>query len=611
MPNQPNQNPTSGLPLTIVYSPIGNPTYQQLGFTANEPYGDYYTYTSYASPLLDYNLNPTEKNPRQLNLSKPYTSPIGPDYKGILDAEYINQWTTLTVSSASYSTPAGVELYGTAAVTNQAGILYTNRNPPRAGQGLINQAVRSAFTIAGFPSLTPFSGKFLEAAGNQMPLYATTPFISLNNKVEALGGLTLPYLDFRARKTALGSDSNNKQLALTLIDRRYDGASAALRGSGFASALAIASTTTGYYPFFNLDTVYGWGQQDDPNAIRNDYTLRSSIATRINDTKNIYKKVLGGFEAAIPFRGDRVNAVDFRKRTWNSIYQWADTDLVNEDSKLNKLRKWTANVADILGVNPYGTTKDFIKFFFTGPELYNGGINSNDYALVFRAILTSFSDQFSPSWSPINLVGRADPNYQYGGVTRDIDLGFTVYATDRDELRFLYRKLNYLASYTAPTYNTKSLSVVPPWIRVTVGDLLVSQAAVINSVSYTFGDADSTWEINFEEDLEMMQVPHKVDVSLGLHLIGNQIPEQFGSMYTLSKKFDENGVAVGDNPGTNWLYDSVTVDRSKANKAAKDAANAAAKAAKDAAEAEAKKQAADAVNLNSSQPEDFLDLLPG
>ncbi len=552
-----------------------NPTIGQPGFSATELYGDFYTYSRFQTPLIEFNKNPTEVNPRQLNISTAYTSPLGPIYKGIFDTAWIKSWDDLEISSASYSTPAGIEKYGLDAVPTQAGVLFTNKNPPRAAEGLINQAVRTGLTIGGFPALTPFSAKFLEAAGNQLPTYSTTPFIFLNNKVESLGGFPLPYLDFRARKTALGADGSNGKLALTLIDRRYDGASAGIRGSVFGATMALASTTTGVYPFFNLDTVYGWGQQDDPYAIRNDYTLRSSIAKRIKDAKGL-RKISATLESVIPFRGDRVNAVDFKKRSWQSIYQWADTDFGGEGA-LKKFRQWSARAAETIGVNPYGTTKDFVKFFFTAPKLYDGAApGTEDYALVFRAILTSFSDQFSPSWSPVNMVGRADPNYQYGGFSRDLDLGFTVYATDRDELRFLYRKLNYLASFTAPEYNTGSLAVIAPWIRVTVGDLLVSQAAVINSLSYTFVDADTTWEINFENDPEMMQVPHKVDVSLGLHLVGNQLPEKLGSMYSLSKKFDENGVGIGDDSGTNWLYDSETVNRSKANTAAKAAAEAAA-----------------------------------
>ena len=540
-----------------------NPTLGSFQFAARTPYGDSYTYKSNASPIAEYDRNPTQAKNRRLNQSTAYTSPIGPVFTGVKDAAWIQQWKDLQIAS-TYSTPAGPDLYGEAASATQAGLLYTNKTAGSVGGKLANFAIRGASTFLGIAAITPFSSKLLDQAGSLTATYATTPIESKNNKVF---GVETPLLDFRARKFAIRNLTNDQNSIagdiINVFDRRYDGASAGLRGSAFAAAIAASNLLTGPYTFFNLDTRYGWGQHDDPAAIRNDYTLRSSIAKSAGQAKNIYRKILAVTEAAIPFRGDRVNVIDFKKRTWNSIYQWVDSDIkLKEKGKenLDKFRKWSADAAATLGVNPYGTTKDFIKFFFTGPDLFaGGGDQSKDYALVFRAILTSFTDQFSPSWSPVNMIGRADPNYTYGGVSRDVDLAFTVYATDRDELRFIYRKLNALASYTAPEYNRSSKSLVAPWIRLTVGDLLVSQAAVINSLSYTFLDGDSTWEINFEEDPEMMQVPHKVDVSMGIHLVGNQLPEQLGSFYSLSKDFDENGTTIGKDSGRTWLYDTTTV----------------------------------------------------
>lgn len=543
-----------------------NPTIGFSGFSTTRPYGDLFTYdiTRRETPIQDFDANPTAKNPRRLNISTANKSSTGISYPGVFNTEYINAWNDLETLYA-YSTPAGVEKYGYAATDTQAGTLYTNKTGASVGQKVGNFAVRGGLAFAGFPKLTPLSAILFDRLGNTISTYATTPISAQNNKVF---GVALPYLDFRARKFAIRNLTGNADQTagdiVNIFDRRYDGAGAGLRGSALATTIAASNLLTGPYTYFNLDTVYGWGQHDDPYAIRNDYTLRSSVAKSAASTSNIYRKALAFTESVLPFRGDRVNVIDFKKRAWQSIYQWAEPDIDLGSEKLKKLRKWSADKAKKLGVNPYGNTKDFINFFFTGPDLYKGGANE-DYALVFRAILTSFSDQFSPSWSPVNMVGRADPNYQYGGVSRDIDLGFTVYATDRDELRFIYRKLNYLASFTMPTYNTGSLSVVAPWIRVTVGDLLVSQAAAINSLSYTFVDADTTWEINFEEDPEMMQVPHKIDVSMGLHLVGNQLPEKLGSVYALSKQFDRNGVPIGKDPGKNWLYDSETVKRASNN----------------------------------------------
>jgi hypothetical protein len=427
----------------IIYT---NPTIGYPGFSVTRPYGDLFTYQRREIVLTDYDQNPTQKNPRRLNQSDAYISPIGPIFTGVYDEKWKQQWKDLQVAS-SYSTPAGVETYGLAAKDTQAGTLYTNKTGASVAQGVGNFAVRGALAFSGFPSLTPFSAKLFDQIGGDLPTYSTTPIQTKNNKYL---GTSLPYLDFRARKTTIGRflkqagtaiiagtgygqaaafgvispNANTPDVdIISLIDRRYDGASAALRGSGFASAIAISNTTTGPYTLFNLDSIYGWGQQDDPYAIRNDYTLRSSIAKSVDTAKNIYRKTLAFTEAAIPFRGDRVNVIDFKKRTWNSIYQWVDSDIKIKNEKLDKFRKWTANAAKTLGVNPYGSTKDFIKFFFTGPGLFAGGNpNNEDYALVFRAILTSFTDQFSPSWSAINMIGRADPNYQYGGVSRMLQI---------------------------------------------------------------------------------------------------------------------------------------------------------------------------------------------
>ena len=104
-------------------------------------------------------------------------------------------------------------------------------------------------------------------------------------------------------------------------------------------------------------------------------------------------------------------------------------------------------------------------------------------------------------------------------------------ATDRNELKFIWQKLNALAGYTTPTYDGTTLK--GPWMRVTIGDLFVQQPALINSLSYTLHDSDTTWEINVEGDTEMMQVPKKVSVSMGLHMITDYIPRKNGTFYTL------------------------------------------------------------------------------
>ena len=221
---------------------------------------------------------------------------------------------------------------------------------------------------------------------------------------------------------------------------------------------ATSLTPVGAYSVFNLDgfgfTGYGWGDHDNPYAFRNDFTSRSHVATTFkknakskdgifNKKKRGQKKRRGGFvstsnplELITPFRGDRVNVVDFGERTLQEAYLWKPVRFEFEkEERLHGLK----------------LTQDFIKFYFTGPGLYNGDkqvSKTKDDIIVFRAIITNLGDSYTAQWNPVNMIGRADPNYHYTGFSRDLSLSFDVYATDRDEVKPIYRKLNALAGYT-------------------------------------------------------------------------------------------------------------------------------------------------------------------
>ena len=126
-------------------------------------------------------------------------------------------------------------------------------------------------------------------------------------------------------------------------------------------------------------------------------------------------------------------------------------------------------------------------------------------------------------------------------------------------MRFIYRKLNALAGYTAPEY-VDSYALKGSWIRVTIGDYFISQPAIIDSLSYTFVDSDTTWEINIEEDPYMKQVTHKIDISMGLTMITDYLPEKGGAFYTLAgvDAIDITGRPSKTDRG-GWLNDTKTI----------------------------------------------------
>ena len=392
--------------------------------------------------------------------------------------------------------------------------------------------VAGAVSNLGIPTLGQGIGAV--AGGMLPPTYATVPFLNLG-KLKALGGMTQ---DFRSRK-GFGSVSD-------FVGKRLDGSAAAvsIKGKGRARAAAYAAASIapgGAYTLFNRETLYGEGNPGSPMALRNDFTAKSTVTTKWDETDKKWKPTKNPLQKALEFRGDKVNVIDFRKGTFADTYRW------KPNINLGK-------VGDVLGavINDPGVTQDYIKFFFTGPNIKFGDTDSVDDIMTFRASITSLTDTFNPQWNPVQMIGRADPNYHYSGYSRDMNLDFTIYATDRDELKPIWRKLNALASYTAPEYTKDSIAMKGPWMRVTIGDLFKQTPVFISSLFYTLVDNETTWDINIEHDPTRMQVPNKVQVSMGLTVITDYLPEKGGRMYSLN-----NGNALDELGDNNWLSDSV------------------------------------------------------
>ena len=354
---------------------------------------------------------------------------------------------------------------------------------------------------------------------------------------------------------------------------RIDGTAAATRLSPTAAAyLASSLAPGGSYTVFNLQRHYGFPNYSSKTG--KDFTQRSEVATVwnplsglnvtetlknptsiLNTNTGAWTKTINPLETTKQFTGDKVTVIDFGKRSNSSIYKWKQNGLVS--GLLDKVKVFGKSVTDQLKI---GQTQDLVKFYFTGPKLFNGSSDVDD-VLVFRAIINSMTDSFNANWNPVQFIGRADPSYTYQGFSRNFDLSFTVYASNRDELKPIYRKLNGLAGYTAPEYSDDTIVMKAPYLRMSIGDLLVQQPIAINSIFYTFVDSESTWEINIEDDPTNMQLPKKIDVNISGFLLTDYLPQKGGRFYTLAKEFDGEGQPK---PGNNdWLSDSIPTNSTK------------------------------------------------
>lgn len=200
------------------------------------------------------------------------------------------------------------------------------------------------------------------------------------------------------------------------------------------------------------------------------------------------------------------------------------------------------DMGDVGGGDPYAGYKDFIKFYF------EDGIQGNNI-MAFRATLNGFTDSFSPGWDRIDIMGRPDGAYLYSSFERTISFNFTVAATTRSEMIPMWRKLNYLSTYTMPDIRGGN-KPSGPMMRFTIGDMFQRTPGFLTSLSYTIPD-DATWDIAEDaKDEVAKQLPMMIDVAVGATIIGDYRPQKMGRAYSLSPG---GGTAAGVG---NWLGDA-------------------------------------------------------
>ena len=252
------------------------------------------------------------------------------------------------------------------------------------------------------------------------------------------------------------------------------------------------------------------------------------------------------------FRGDRINIIDYKRANFNlnknSVYekgQYADPSLPGKD--------------------------DLVEFYFSSVVL-SGHNYCPAEVIVFRATFDSIQDNHSPSWNPIKYMGRADPLYVYQGYERSISFGFTVHIGSRDEMKASWRKLNYLASWTAPEY-TKAGFIRGPLIRLNIGNLYRKMPGFLSSLSYTFDNTNGHWETaNLDADNiknsasgpGVLQLPKTIQVSCEFTPVGVYRPEFRGVMYSLyeDRGNPENGLIPIDPNSVNYFktYDDIGME---------------------------------------------------
>ena len=175
--------------------------------------------------------------------------------------------------------------------------------------------------------------------------------------------------------------------------------------------------------------------------------------------------------------------------------------------------------------------KDFIPFRFKYKTRDTDFHTEVSRILVFRAILSGITDTITPQWTPTRFVGRPDNVHVYQGADRAISFNFKLYPQTKQELKPLYQKLNALVGLCYPGYqniesgkDSLGQRMVPPFIKVTIGNLFYDCPGFLSSLAVTVDDG-STWELD-----PGMKLPKYITVACGFTWVGKELP-------TINSKF--------------------------------------------------------------------------
>ena len=162
--------------------------------------------------------------------------------------------------------------------------------------------------------------------------------------------------------------------------------------------------------------------------------------------------------------------------------------------------------------------------------------------IYFRGYVTGITENLSPSWNPVDYVGRSEPVYMYQKAERDISFNLKVYPNNQEQFNAMYLKMEKLTSLVYPEYlDDSSISgmqrMKPPFTELYmahIGDRKKGQFGYIKSLSYTVNESGD-WDAN-------QALPRLFDIAVSYQILSKKPPSMNqGSMDNGLKTFYGGG----------------------------------------------------------------------
>ena len=194
------------------------------------------------------------------------------------------------------------------------------------------------------------------------------------------------------------------------------------------------------------------------------------------------------------------------------------------------------NKFSVLNEDELGAVKDadLIRFWFYDI--------ANEKYIPFRATVKSINERYTSDWDNFQYIGNADKVYNYKGFTRSLGFSFSVVSTSVEELQPMWSRINYLLGLSKPARYLNNNFIVPPLVKLTIGDMYRDQPLIITNMSLSIPD-NATWETlpsgteynyNFENTFDVnkngvAQMPMEADLTIDCNILEVQKPQVMNS----------------------------------------------------------------------------------
>jgi hypothetical protein len=287
-------------------------------------------------------------------------------------------------------------------------------------------------------------------------------------------------------------------------------------------------------PYFTIDTI-STNISSDRNNKTYIYPLVNS--STVSSDANLYniENYLGvsRIGANNPNRTiDSINVIDITTSSGSAGFYANLTKASSEVISNYKVRNSDNSESNLVG-GVYG--KDIIKFrieFLNNDTQQTSAALSdvNTDVLAFRAYIDDFTDGMQAKWNSYKYMGRGEDFYIYEGFTRDISVAFTIYTHSPEEMKPIYKKLNYLMSTFTPDYNSAN-RMRGNIAYLTVGDYIYRQPGVFTDIKLS-GMLDTHWEIGLDKyksgdkEYNYLELPKHIKVALSFKPIHTFLPRK-------------------------------------------------------------------------------------